>query len=58
MKIAITKFIKFTLCCLTGYALFLCITVPFMSHNSSNDPLGIQCYFIAVVVISLYIVYD
>ena len=58
MKIAITKFIKFALCCLTGYMLFLLITVPFMSHNSSHDPLGITCYFTAVVGFSLYIVYD
>ena len=58
MKIAITKLVKFILCCLTGYILFLLITVPFMSHNSYHDPLGITCYFIAVVGFSLYIVYD
>jgi len=58
MKIAITKLVKFILCILTGYALFLLVTVPFMHHNSSHDPLGITCYFIGVVGFSLYIVYD
>lgn len=58
MKIAITKFIKFTLCILTGYVLFLCITVPFMSHNCTHDPIGIYSYFTSVLLFSYYIVYE